>query len=109
MAELCFIIQAIGHVASYQEFLKLQGGNVSMQRTLTKANKSTVYVSEIPFLHVSNIHKHLGQRVPLDISVLRLKGLYNNDSRLSYPVPGQVVDRRDPAKQRPFQVNGREY
>ena len=80
-----------------------------MQLTLTKANKSTVYVSEIPFLHVSNIHKHLGQRVPLDISVLRPKGLYNNDSRLSDPVPGQVVDRRDPAKQRPFQVNGREY
>ena len=73
-----------------------------MQLTLTKANKSTVYVSEIPFLHVSNIHKHLGQRVPLDISVLRSKGLYNNDSRLSDLVPGQLVDRSHPAKQRPF-------
>ena len=27
-----------------------------MQLTLTKANKSTVYVSEIPFLHFSNFH-----------------------------------------------------
>ena len=51
-----------------------------------KSKKSTVYVSKIPFLHVSNMHKHLGQRVLLDISVLRPKGLYNNDSRLSDPV-----------------------
>ena len=77
MVDFSFIIPAIGHLASYQEFLKLQGGNVSMQLSLTKANKSTVYVSEIPFLHVLNIHKHLGQRVPLDISVLRPKILYN--------------------------------
>ena len=96
------MIPAIGHVASYRDFLKLQGGNVSMQHSLTNANKSTVYVSEIPFLHVLNIHKHLGQRVPLDISVLRPKVLYNNNSRLSDPVPGQLVDKRGPAKQRPF-------